>query len=50
MTTLATVGIISLGDMGIGVARLLIAKNYKVITNLEGRRYDIYLYISFVEL
>jgi len=43
---LATVGILSLGDMGINVAKLLIAKNYKVVTNLEGRRYGRYLYLS----
>jgi hypothetical protein len=36
---LATVGILSIGEMGLGVANLLIAHNYRVVTNLEGRRY-----------
>lgn len=40
MAPLATVGILSIGDMGMGIAKLLIAKNYRVVTNLEGRRYD----------
>jgi len=35
----ATLGIISIGDMGIGIAKLLIAHDYKVITNISGRRY-----------
>lgn len=35
---LATVGIQSIGDMGLGIARLLIANNYRVITNATGRR------------
>jgi hypothetical protein len=39
MAPLATVGILSIGDMGMGIAKLLIAKNYRVVTNLEGRRY-----------
>jgi hypothetical protein len=41
MAPLATVGILSIGDMGMGIAKLLIAKNYRVVTNLEGRRYGI---------
>jgi hypothetical protein len=36
---LATLGILSIGDMGLGVARLLIANNYRVITNASDRRY-----------
>lgn len=36
---LATLGILSLGDMGVGVAKLLVANNYNVITNASGRRY-----------
>jgi 3-hydroxyisobutyrate dehydrogenase-like beta-hydroxyacid dehydrogenase len=36
---LATVGIISIGDMGMGVAKLLLASGYRVITTLSGRRY-----------
>lgn len=39
MAPLATVGILSIGDMGMGIAKLLIAKNYRVVTNVEGRRY-----------
>lgn len=35
---LATVGIASIGDMGGGIARLLSAHNYRVLTNLSGRR------------
>ena len=35
---LATVGILSIGSMGAGVARLLAAHNYRVITNASGRR------------
>jgi hypothetical protein len=35
---LASVGIISIGEMGLGIAKLLIANNYKVLTNLAGRR------------
>ncbi|KAF2095451.1 6-phosphogluconate dehydrogenase C-terminal domain-like protein [Rhizodiscina lignyota] len=34
---LATIGILSIGDMGAGIARLLHAHNYKVITNVTGR-------------
>jgi len=32
------VGILSIGDMGMGIAQLLLAKNYRVVTNVEGRR------------
>lgn len=39
MAPLATVGILSIGEMGMGIAKLLIAKNYRVVTNVEGRRY-----------
>jgi hypothetical protein len=39
MAPLATVGILSIGDMGMGIAKLLLAKNYRVVTNVEGRRY-----------
>jgi len=39
MSPLATVGILSIGEMGMGIAKLLIAHNYRVVTNLEGRRY-----------
>ncbi|KAE9978172.1 hypothetical protein EG328_001623 [Venturia inaequalis] len=36
-TPLASVGMISIGEMGLGVAKLLIANNYQVLTNLAGR-------------
>lgn len=35
----ATVAILSIGEMGLGVANLLLAQGYRVVTNLEGRRY-----------
>lgn len=34
-----TVGIVSIGDMGLGMAKLLQAHGYRVITVAEGRRY-----------
>jgi 3-hydroxyisobutyrate dehydrogenase-like beta-hydroxyacid dehydrogenase len=37
-----TVGIISIGDMGLGMARLLKAHGHRVVTVAEGRRYGIY--------
>ncbi|RAL66812.1 hypothetical protein DID88_007595 [Monilinia fructigena] len=40
MSPLATVGIVSIGEMGMGVAKLLIAHNYRVVTNIEGRSQD----------
>jgi hypothetical protein len=46
MAPLATVGILSIGDMGMGIAKLLIAKNYRVVTNLEGRRYGIWFIVA----
>lgn len=39
VTSLATCGILSIGDMGLGIAKLLIANNYRVITNARDRRY-----------
>ncbi|EPE25826.1 6-phosphogluconate dehydrogenase C-terminal [Glarea lozoyensis ATCC 20868] len=39
-TPLATVGILSIGEMGTGIAKLLIAHNFRVVTNLEGRSND----------
>ncbi|KAH6671247.1 6-phosphogluconate dehydrogenase [Halenospora varia] len=36
----ATVGVLSIGEMGMGVAKLLIANEYRVVTNLEGRSED----------
>lgn len=38
-STLATVGILSIGEMGLGVAKLLIAQKYRVVTNISGRGY-----------
>ena len=35
---LATIGILSLGDMGTGIAKLLVAKGFSVATNAKGRR------------
>lgn len=34
-----TIGIVSIGDMGLGMARLLKAHDYRVVTVAEGRRY-----------
>jgi 3-hydroxyisobutyrate dehydrogenase-like beta-hydroxyacid dehydrogenase len=41
--SLATVGIISIGEMGLGIAKLLVASGYRVTTNVTGRRHVIYL-------
>ena len=35
---LATVAIASIGEMGLGIANLLSAHNYRVLTNVSGRR------------
>ncbi|KAM3086609.1 hypothetical protein ACMFMG_000735 [Clarireedia jacksonii] len=40
MAPRATVGILSIGDMGMGIAKLLIAYGYRVVTNIEGRSED----------
>ena len=37
-TKSATIGILSIGDMGLGIANLLIAHGYKVVTNASDRR------------
>jgi len=37
----AVVGIISIGEMGLGIAKLLVASGYRVTTNVTGRRYVI---------
>ncbi|MCJ1478422.1 hypothetical protein MMC13_007102 [Lambiella insularis] len=37
---LATIGILSIGDMGLGIAKLLIANNYRVVTNASDRSLD----------
>ncbi|ORY10667.1 hypothetical protein BCR34DRAFT_566525 [Clohesyomyces aquaticus] len=34
---LATVGILSIGSMGLGIAKLLVAHNYRVLTNVSNR-------------
>jgi len=38
MSTLATLGILSIGDMGLGISKILTAHNYRVITNASDRR------------
>lgn len=35
---LAAVAVISIGEMGLGVAKLLTNHRYQVLTNIEGRR------------
>lgn len=37
-SSLAKIGIISIGDMGVGIAKLLIANGFSVATNIKGRR------------
>ncbi len=37
--SLARVGILSIGDMGVGIAKLLVAKGFSVSTNCAGRRF-----------
>ncbi|KAI9817880.1 MAG: hypothetical protein M1827_000999 [Pycnora praestabilis] len=37
VSPLATVGILSIGEMGLGIAKLLRAYNYKVVTNISDR-------------
>jgi 3-hydroxyisobutyrate dehydrogenase-like beta-hydroxyacid dehydrogenase len=39
---LATIGIISIGEMGLGIAKLLVASGYRVTTNVTGRRHVIH--------
>ncbi|KAF2109213.1 hypothetical protein BDV96DRAFT_503126 [Lophiotrema nucula] len=34
---LATVGVLSIGQMGLGIAKLLVAHNYRVLTNVSNR-------------
>jgi len=38
-TPLATLGVISIGEMGLGIAKLLKANGYRVVTNISGRRH-----------
>jgi 3-hydroxyisobutyrate dehydrogenase-like beta-hydroxyacid dehydrogenase len=47
--SMATIGIISIGEMGLGIAKLLVASGYRVTTNVTGRRHVIYqTYMDFV--
>ncbi|MCJ1287771.1 hypothetical protein MMC26_007123 [Xylographa opegraphella] len=39
-TALATLGILSIGDMGLGIAKLLTASSYRVVTNAADRSED----------
>ena len=32
------IGILSIGDMGMGIAKLLVASDFRVATNCDGRR------------
>lgn len=34
----SAIGILSIGDMGVGIAKLLIGNGFKVVTNVTGRR------------
>lgn len=36
---MATVGVVSIGEMGLGIAKLLAANGYRVVTNITGRRH-----------
>jgi hypothetical protein len=38
LTMIPTVAIVSIGEMGLGMARLLKAHDYRVVTVAEGRR------------
>lgn len=37
--SLPKIGILSIGDMGMGIAKLLVSRGFSVATNGEGRRY-----------
>lgn len=39
---LEAIGIISIGEMGLGIAQLLIAHHYRVLTYAADRRYNQY--------
>jgi hypothetical protein len=39
--SLASVAVISIGEMGLGVAKLLSNHRYRVLTNIEGRRWEL---------
>lgn len=38
MASLEKIGIVSIGEMGVGIAKLLMAHGYTVMTNITGRR------------
>ncbi|WYZ34751.1 hypothetical protein EsH8_I_001027 [Colletotrichum jinshuiense] len=38
--TPSKIGVVSVGDMGVGIAKLLIAKGFQVVTNCKGRSED----------
>ncbi|GJC79964.1 hypothetical protein ColLi_02802 [Colletotrichum liriopes] len=38
--TPSKIGVISIGDMGVGIAKLLVAKGFQVATNVKGRSED----------
>ncbi len=38
VTPLATIGVLSIGDMGLGIAKRLKATGFSVVTNCQGRR------------
>jgi 3-hydroxyisobutyrate dehydrogenase-like beta-hydroxyacid dehydrogenase len=35
---LPKIGLLSIGDMGVGIAKLLVASGFTVATNISGRR------------
>ncbi|KAJ2976587.1 hypothetical protein NUW58_g8046 [Xylaria curta] len=39
-SALAKIGVISIGDMGMGIAKLLVANGFSVATNCRGRSDD----------
>lgn len=41
---MATIGVISIGEMGLGIAKLLKASGYRVVTNATGRRYATHIF------
>ena len=49
-TPLAKIGILSIGDMGMGIAKLLVATGFAVATNGRGRRSVTYLVYLEVDI
>jgi hypothetical protein len=39
MVAPSAVAVLSIGDMGVGIARLLISQGFTVVTNVTGRRH-----------